>query len=130
MPVTVQELLADKIKPVCVAQDAMAIDALRLMMARDFSQLPVVNENDELVGMVTSDSIIRALNHLGLKVEELRITNAIHLTRKYKIDSDLSELLEGLRDTYAVPVVDNANQVIGIVTNYDTAAYFRAGLKT
>lgn len=125
MPITVQELLADKVKPVCVAHDAMAIDALRLMMASDFSQLPVIDDKEELVGMVTSDSIIRALNHLGLKVEDLRITNAIQKPRPYKIDSDLSDLLEGLRDAYAVPVVDNLNQVIGIVTNYDTAAYFR-----
>lgn len=104
----------------------MAVDALRLMMANDYSQLPIVDDNEELVGMITSDSIARALNLLGLKVSQLKVSNTLQVVRQYRLDSDLSDLLEGLRDAYAVPVVDNFNRVIGIVTNYDTAAFFRS----
>lgn len=125
MSVTVQDLIADKVKPVCISDDAMAVEALRLMMAHDYSQLPIVNDSDELVGMVTSDSVARALNLLALKIEDLKVSNALHQTKRYKLDSDISDLLDGLRDAYAVPVVDNFNRVIGIVTNYDTAEYFR-----
>ena len=126
MPVTVQDLLADKLKPVCVSVDAMAVEALRLMIAGEYSQLPITDGNEELVGMITSDSITRALNLLNVKIQELKVSNANQPTKQYKLDSDLSELLDGLRDTYAVPVVDNFRRVIGIVTNYDTAAYFRS----
>lgn len=126
MAVTVLDLIAGRVKPACVAEDAMAVDALRLMMAHDYSQLPVVNDNEELVGMITSDSVARALNLLALKVEHLKVSNAIQQTKQFKLDSDLSDLLDGLRDTYAVPVVDNFKRVIGIVTNYDTADFFRS----
>lgn len=126
MPVTVQDLLADKPEPVCVSETAMAVEALRLMIAGDYSQLPVIAESEELVGMITSDSIVRALSLLNVKIDGLKVSNATQTTKLYKLDSDLSELLDGLRDTYAVPVVDNYRRVIGIVTNYDTAAYFRS----
>lgn len=126
MSVTVKELLGDKIKPACIGEDEMAAAALRVMIENDYSQLPVVNGSEELVGMITTDSIARALNLLDLKVEALRVSNALVNSKQYKLESDITDVLDGLRDAYSVPVVDNFARVIGIITNYDTAAYFRS----
>lgn len=126
MAVTVRELVGDKTKPACICEDATAAAALRVMIENDFSQLPVVNGEEEFVGMITTDSIARALNLLDLKIESLRVSNALVSTKQYKLESDITEILEGLRDAYAVPVLDNSARVIGIITNYDTAAYFRS----
>ena len=40
-------------------------------------------------------------------------------------DDDLSELLDTLRDTNAVLIVDSEGKLTGIVTSYDSNEYFR-----
>jgi len=39
--------------PVCISPDAPIIDAIRLMLQRKFSDLPVVDARGSLVGIVT-----------------------------------------------------------------------------
>jgi CBS domain-containing protein len=127
MPFTVHDLISDKIKPVTTGYHDSAKDAVNLMMERDFSQLPVLNDRDRLVGMVTSDSIVRALNHLKLKIEDLKVEHATKpIPKTFTPDDEIFDLLDELRDAYALVVVDKEEHVLGIVTNYDTATYFRA----
>ena len=127
MPFTVRDLLVDKVKPVCVHIDDSLKSAVTLMMDGDYSQLPVVDDKEGVAGLITSDSIVRALCHLRLKIDELRVDHALRpVPKTYSIDDEIFELLDGLRDAYAVIVVDGDRKVFGIVTNYDTASYFRS----
>ena len=77
MPYTVQQLIEGHQVPVKVAPDEKAPRALELMIENDFSQLPVVDENDKPLGIVTSDSILRALNNFGIALTELQVSHAI-----------------------------------------------------
>ena len=61
--VTVRRLLKGRPKPICVGRQATLKVALKLMIDKDFSQLPVVDEQDELVGMLSEESISRTLFH-------------------------------------------------------------------
>jgi CBS domain-containing protein len=125
MPFTVQDLIIDRPDPVTVSRDDSAQTALQLMIDGDYSQLPVVNREGIAEGMITSDSIIRALSHFDLTIKEMRVFHAMTSIVKYRPDDDLFGLLDDLKDVYAVAVVDKEDHVIGIVTSYDTTEYFR-----
>jgi CBS domain-containing protein len=125
MPFTVQDLIVDRPEPVTVSRDESAEAALRRMIEFDYSQLPVVDREGRAEGMITSDSIIRALNHFDLTIKEMRVFHAMTDVDTYGPEEDLFGLLDDLKDAYAVAVVDNDKRVIGIVTSYDTTEYFR-----
>src|SRR5690348_9666069 len=75
--------------------------------------------------MVTSDSILRALKNFGVGIHALQVNHAIVKAHKYTSEDDLFDLLDDLRDTYAVLIVDSEGKLTGIVTSYDTTEYFR-----
>jgi len=125
MPYPVQNLIEGRGEPVCVRSDDAVQEALRLMTEHDFSQLPVVDEDGKPLGLVTHESISRALNYLGVRVEDLRVSNATVKAYQYRLEDDLFDLLDRLKDTNAVLIVDGEGRLIGIVTSYDSTEYFR-----
>lgn len=125
MPFTVQDLIVDRPEPVTVSRDESAEAALRRMIEFDYSQLPVVDREGRAEGMITGDSIIRALNHFDLTIKQMRVFHAMTNVITYSPEEELLSLLDDLKDSYAVAVVDNNRRVIGIVTSYDTTEYFR-----
>lgn len=125
MPFTVQDLIIDRPEPVTILRDESAETALRLMIEFDYTQLPVVDHDGRAEGMITSDSIIRALNYFDLTIKDMRVFHAMTVVLTYAPDEDLFGLLDDLKDVYAAAVVDNDRRVIGIVTSYDTTEYFR-----
>lgn len=125
MPFIVQHLIPEKQNLITVTESDSAQHALSLMIEHDFSQLPVVDEAQKLKGMITSDSILRAVSNLKSIPERLRVSHAINKVTPYYKDNDLSVLLKGLQDTNAIPIVDSDRHLEAIVTSYDTAEYFR-----
>jgi hypothetical protein len=125
MPITVTELLIGRPSPTSVHFNQTARDAVDLMVEYDYSQIPVVDDNGRPLGMVTSDSILRALRYFGVSLDALRVTDALVDTDEYRAGEDLFDLLDDLRDAYAVLIVDSDRTLTGIVTNYDTTEYFR-----
>jgi len=125
MPFTVQQLIEGRQEPVTVSPQATVQKALALMLEHDFSQLPVVDDKKNPLGIVTSDSILRALNNFGVSLAELQVSHAIVKVDKYSPDEDLFDLLDDLKNTYAVLIVNAEETLIGIVTSYDTTEYFR-----
>lgn len=126
MPATVNDLIQSKPNPMTVTADATLREALGPMTIHNYSQLPVVDADEHPVGIITSDSIIRALNNFGITLDGLRVSDAM-LKRgtTYRPEDDLFDLLDDLKDAYAVLVVDAAGKLIGIVTSYDSTEYFR-----
>lgn len=125
MPFTVQQLIEGRPQPVTTTPDKPIQMALDLMVERDFSQLPVVDDNGGSLGLITSDSILRALNYFETTVKDLRVSHAIIKAPEYRADNDLFDLLDALRDTYVILVVDVERIVTGIVTSYDATEFFR-----
>lgn len=56
---------------------------------------------------------------------ELRVSHAIAKVDTYSPDGGLFDLLDDLKNTYAVLIVNAEGTLIGIVTSYDTTEYFR-----
>lgn len=126
MPFPVKDLIEGRGEPVTVTRDCSVMRALNLMMEHDFDQLPVVTEDKKHLGMVTNGSILRSLNCFDVKLDSLRVSDALTTNaRAFREDEDLFVLLNDLRERFAVPIVDGANVVVGVVTNYDTTEFFR-----
>ncbi|HAX76638.1 MAG TPA: DUF4268 domain-containing protein [Cyanobacteria bacterium UBA11372] len=129
MPFTVQDLIKDKQKPVIVDPDDLAQRAVELMIEHDFSQIPVVDRQEKLLGIVTSDVVLRAVKNLNVPLKELKVyPHAMSKLNKkilFRADEDLFALLDSLKDTNAVLIVDGEDKLTGIVTSYDTTEYFR-----
>ena len=107
MPFYIDHLVKDRRKPVTVPPDATVKTALELMIEYDFSQLPVISPDNKPIGMVTSDSILRALHNFGISTEKLRVHHALVKARLFRSDESLFDLLDDLRDTYAILIVSD-----------------------
>ena len=125
MPFYVRQLLDGRREPITITADQSAKQAWDLMNQHGFSQLPVVGPDSKPIGIVTSDSILRALNHFDVKLSALQVRDAMEDARKHGMDDDLFDLLDHLRDDYAVLIVDNAGKLHNIVTSYDAMEDFR-----
>lgn len=128
MPFVVEHLLEGRPEPVTAQPDEKVCEAIARMVEYDYSQLPVVAAGGKPIGMLTSDAIVRALNNFGATTDALRVYDAmvqIEDKQKFRADDDLFLMLDDLRDTYAIVIVDREGKLIGVVTTYDTTEYFR-----
>jgi len=125
MPYPVVNLIEGRSEPISVRPADSAQRALSLMIEYDFSQLPVIDEAKKPLGMITYDSVLRALSNFGVRLEELRVSSAIVRAQTYRPEDDLFDLLDRLKETNAVLIVDGEEKLIGIVTSYDSTEYFR-----
>lgn len=125
MPYPVENLIEGRGKPTTVGPGDSAQQALALMIEHDFSQLPVIDELDRPLGMITYGSMLRALSNFGSKLEGLQVSNATVGAYTYHPEDDLFDLLNRLKETNAVLIVDGDERLSGIVTSYDSTEYFR-----
>lgn len=130
MAFTAQDLLENGLAPVCVAVDDPVQKALELMVENDFSQLPIVDTEYRPLGLVTSDSILRGLSYFRSTIDHLRVRDVAENAKQYHQEVGVFDLLDGLNDRPAVLIVDNENRLSGIVTSWDTTAYFRQRSET
>ena len=125
MPFIIQHLIPEKQNLTTVTENDSVQHALSLMTERDFSQLPVVDSDQKLRGMITSGSILRAVGNLKVIPERLKVSHAITKVTPHREEDELSELLKGLQSTNAIPIIDSQGNLKALVTSYDTTEYFR-----
>lgn len=126
----VRDIMASNL--VCISHKATLKDAHELMQTRGVRHLPVISENDgTLVGVLTHKKIISAVMSMinkygtdalarkerGQLIEELMESDFQKLTE----DEPLKIVVEYFIDNKlgCLPVIDNQNKVIGIVTSSD-----------
>lgn len=71
MPYSVEHLLQAQTNLIAVDTENKIIQALDKMIEHDYSQLPVVDNDGLLLGMITYESIIRAMRSFNVKLEGL-----------------------------------------------------------
>jgi hypothetical protein len=122
----VSELLAQKGPPLCVHQNETIREALVQMVTNDYSQLPVVDEHGNLIGIVSEQTISRTYYHLDDQVSllDLPVEHCTEPAVTLTPDDELFEALDRLRNAYALVIVDG-RLPIGILTNYDATQFFR-----
>lgn len=124
MPFPISSLLEGRALPTTIDSIETAEKALGLMTEHDFSQLPVVEEK-RLTGLVTAESILRAIRTFKVPLEKLTVRDCKVKVSEYAQDAELFDVLIGLETQSVAVIVDPQKSVTGIVTDYDTAVYFR-----
>ena len=107
------------------------LDAHKLMRDHEIRRLPVVKKNGQLVGIVTRSDIRKAepsgattlnvweMNYLlaHLKLSEIMTKNVISCQAEDSVKS--AALLMKEHKIGALPVVDEQNRIVGIITESD-----------
>lgn len=125
MPTTVRDLIESRqeLVLVTVVPNDLVQTAIEKMLENNFSQLPVIDNEGKLMGMVTSNSILRALKNFGVTIDKLRVSHAMFkVSKQYRVDDDLSpELLDDLMRNNALLIENQTGKITGIVTIYDAS---------
>lgn len=107
----VRDIMATNV--ISVLADGDVEDAARLMAQHRISGLPVVDQNDKLVGLVTEYDLI---SKKGARIADVMTAGVISITP----DADVEQVAEVLasRRIRRVPVMDGS-RMIGIVSRSD-----------
>lgn len=126
--------------PKAMCAHLMADDTLRQALARmeaaKYAALPILNKKGEYCGTLTEGDVLWALkNRCELdirKAEHLRIMEIAHRkdNTPVTVDAPMEALLERASKQNFIPVVDDKNTFIGIVTRRSIIKFCRQQLFT
>jgi CBS domain-containing protein len=121
MGTKVREVMTDR--PRCVTPETPVSEAARLMKSEDVGSLPIL-DGDRLIGIVTDrDIVLQAVaeekDPRGMPVREVASQDLVTVGQ----DEDLSEALNRMASNQVrrIPVVDEDDRLVGIVTQADVA---------
>lgn len=115
-------LLTPKAQTSCLKDNMNIRQALEKMKAHGHSAIPLITKDGEYIGTVSEGDL---LNHIVennvYDLEDLENVSIKDLKRKedfsaVKVEADISELVEEIVNNNFVPVVDDRNVLMGIVT--------------
>lgn len=103
---------------ITISPEASIEEAARILIENEINHLPVVNERGELIGIVTSWDIAKAVarGKVG-KVEDIMTRKVITTTMEEPIEIAARKMEQ--HEISALPVVDKDNKVVGIVSSED-----------
>ena len=119
--------------PKAMCAHLMADDTLRQALVRmeaaKYAALPILNRKGEYCGTLTEgDALWALINRCGLdihKAEHIRIMDIAHRkdNTPVKVDATMDQLLERASKQNFIPVVDDMNTFIGIITRRSIIKY-------
>jgi acetoin utilization protein AcuB len=116
---------------ICIDQQASIEAGLRLMHQHKIQRLPVIDKAEALVGMVTERDLLYALpvpvtalgqwggasDGGGTTIKSLMAKNVVRVHENTPVDMVVSLMFR--HKIAGIPVIDDQNHVIGIVTKSD-----------
>jgi CBS domain-containing protein len=121
---TVNRIIPDGQELLVVAPHTNVIDALELMRAHDYSQLPVI-EGGRVLGSFSNRSFARAMleaRKLKQRVDELDVVDCVETLRFADVDDDLADLFDDFDRKEAVFVGDR-RRLLAIATATDVLRF-------
>ena len=117
--------------PYTITKDVVISKAVEIMRKNHFHRLPVVDEQGKLIGLVTGGLVeeksgasstslsLYELNYLlsKTKVQDIMIKHVTTITQDLFVEVAAQTMLE--KEISCLPVVDENNKVIGIITDKD-----------
>ncbi len=104
------------IDPITLHSNALVADALRLMAEYKIGGIPVVNEYNELVGIVTNRDL-RFERNSNKPVSEV-MTSTVITTNEFADFEKAADILQEYK-IEKLPVVDKNNKLVGLITYRD-----------
>jgi CBS domain-containing protein len=112
--------------PVCCLPDDSAAKAAELMKSENIGSIPVIEnaQTQKLVGIVTDRDLALKIVSEGRDAKSTKVEAV--MTRKVVTclaDDDVQTALDAMAEHQLrrIPVVDNANKVVGIIAQADVA---------
>ncbi|MBN1453607.1 MAG: CBS domain-containing protein, partial [Anaerolineales bacterium] len=112
--------------PVCCLPTDMVAKAAKLMKSKKIGSLPVIEngQTQKLVGIVTDRDLTLKIVAEGLDAKSTKVEAV--MTRKVvtcRAEDDLQKALDAMAEHQLrrIPVVDNDNQILGIIAQADVA---------
>lgn len=118
-----------------IRDDQTLRNAMEIMERDRYSAIPIVSKEGTYVGTLSEGDILwyfKSLKEFDLKKSEKTYIRDIKRYRDYKpirIDMDMIELVEISKHESFIPVLDDRNMFIGIITRQDIITYFYDQLK-
>lgn len=114
-------LLTPKTELSCLYDDMNVRQAIEKMHAHSYMAIPVINKNGEYVGTVTEGDLLWKLIDEDSDLQSLQDVGLSEIIRKeytpaVKVDATSEELITMITEQNFVPVVDDRNILMGIVT--------------
>ena len=104
--------------------------ALEKMEEHKYQVLPIIDRNGDYFGSISSSDILFAIKkepNFDIKLAEKKKLLEVERTRSYQainVNKDINELIKVSLEQNFVPVVDDRNKFIGIVTRKDIIVSF------
>ena len=115
-------LLTPKTQLACLKDSMNVRQALEKMRAHGFTAIPLISEEGEYLGTISEGDLLwHIVNGEKISMEDLEETKITSLLRKnrfpaVKVDAEIGELVNLIINKNFVPVVDDRNVLMGIVT--------------
>jgi CBS domain-containing protein len=102
-------------------------EAIEIMRKHRYTSIPVLSKTGEYIGTVSEGDLLYTLDLVGRdEVENIKV-NSIKRHRDYepvKINETMLVLLSRASHENFVPIIDDSNQFLGIVTRKTILDYF------
>jgi CBS domain-containing protein len=112
--------------PVCCLPDDMVVKVAQLMKRENIGPIPVI-ENEEtrkLVGIVTDRDLALKIVAEGRDAKSTKVEAVMtHEVVTCRADDDLQRALDAMSEHQLrrIPIVDNENKIVGIISQADVA---------
>ncbi len=109
--------------------------ALEILERHRYSCVPILNREGQYVGSITEGDLLWGIKNKNvLDIHGAEEINIMELDRQFDIqsvtaDAAMEDLIEKAMDQNYVPVVDDRNNFIGIITRKDIISYFYDQMK-
>lgn len=103
--------------------------AIEKMEYHKYSSIPMIDKDGKYVGTITEGDLLWGIkNKYNLNLKEAEYIPITEIDRKIdykavKADSDIEDLVEKAMNQNFVPVVDDQDNFIGIITRKDIISY-------
>ncbi|WP_292460790.1 IMP dehydrogenase [Methanothermococcus sp.] len=101
---------------ITISQDYTVDDAERIMEEYSISGLPVVDENDELLGIITTRDV-KYIQNKNTLVKDAMTKNVVHGGEDISHDEAMNIMYENRIER--LPILDKNNKLIGMITLRD-----------
>jgi CBS domain-containing protein len=104
--------------------------AMEKMEVHRYSSIPIISKTGEYIGTLSEGDILWHIKQLGefdlIDSEDINITKIKRFrdNAAIKVHSNIQDLINVSKTQNFVPVVDDRNMFIGIVTRQDIITYF------
>ena len=107
-------------KVVCITQDTLVVDAIRLMAKNNITGVPVVEDDMTLLGIISEQDVLRLFHTYDDEKDRTVYDFMTHPAVHFEQDEPLLDVCYCLRDNSIrrVPVTSN-NKVVGVISRSD-----------